>query len=82
MRSILPSSVDEVRRPALGVAAGAAVAHADVQQAVGAERQVAAVVVGVRLVDLEDDPRQVAGANVPSAATGYSAITVSPSLSV
>ena len=37
----------------LGVAGGAAVAHADVQQPVGAELQLAAVVVVVRLVDEE-----------------------------
>ena len=51
IRSILPSSVAEVLGPVLGVVAAAAVAQADPQLAVGPEDQVAAVVVGVGLVD-------------------------------
>ena len=53
MRRSLPSSSAGVRGPPLRVTAGAAVAHPDVQEAVGAEDDVATVVVGVRLVDLQ-----------------------------
>ena len=53
MRRILPSRVAEVQREALGVPAGASVAEADVQELVGSECELAAVVVRVRLVDRE-----------------------------
>jgi hypothetical protein len=48
--------VAEVLRPVLGIAARAAVAHADVEPPVGAERELAAVVVAVRVVEEGDAP--------------------------
>src|SRR5262245_20548296 len=44
----------EVLRPVLGIAARAAVSHADVESAVWPERELATVVVRVRLVDEEE----------------------------
>ena len=49
-----------VRGPPLRIAARSAVAHPDVQHPVGPEREVAAVVVGVRLLDLQHDAGLVA----------------------
>ena len=54
MRRIFPRNVFEVLPVALRVAAAAAVAEADVQVAVGPERELAAVVVRERLL-LEQD---------------------------
>ena len=53
IRSSLPSRLVVDAAP-FGVAAGPAVTHRDVQHAVGAKCQVAAVVVRVRLVDLQE----------------------------
>ena len=64
-----------------GVAAAAAVADADVQVAVRPEREHAAVVVVVRLVDLEDRSGRTSVRRGPGSATEawYSRMIVSPS---
>ena len=49
----------------LRIAAGAAVAHADVEPAVGAELELAAVVVRVRLLDEEQLPQALASRPLP-----------------
>ena len=49
----LPEELPEVLGPLLGVAARAAVAERDVQHAVGSERDLAAVVVRIRILDEE-----------------------------
>ncbi len=54
IRRSFPSLRAEILRAVLGIAARASVAHADVELAVGAERELAAVVVRVRLVDPEE----------------------------
>ena len=68
MRSILPRSCIRVLRPVLGVVGGAAVAEAEPELAVGAERDVAAVVVGVGLVGGETIARLDASIASPSVA--------------
>ena len=55
MRSILPSRSLRILRAIAGIVAAAAVAHADVEVAVGAEAQRAAVVIRERLRDRQDD---------------------------
>ena len=60
MRSDLAEQRADVERAAFGVAARSAVAEADVQHPVGTERQIAAVVVGVRLIDVQQHPLRVA----------------------
>ena len=60
MRSILPSSACRPGR-CRRIAAAAAVAEADVEVAVGAEDELAAVVVAERLLDREQDLRSLAG---------------------
>ena len=49
IRSILPSSVDRILRAVAGIVSRAAVAEPDVEIAVGAKREMAAVVVRERL---------------------------------
>ena len=56
MRSILPSSVGGILRAVLGIVARAAVAHADVEKAVRAEGEIAAVVIRERLADERERP--------------------------
>ena len=50
----LAEQLVDVLRTVAGIVAGAAIAHPDVEEPVGAERQHAAVVVGERLRDLEE----------------------------
>ena len=57
MRSSLPRSMSVLLGAAFGVVGGAAVAHADVEVAVGPELELAAVVVRVGLRDGQQDPR-------------------------
>ena len=75
MRSILPSSSPRFVRAALRVAAGPAVAHADVQHAVGTERR-GRRRCGWRTAGRSSSTVRASSptSNVPSASTGYSAI--------
>ena len=84
MRRILPSSVVKVLAVAHRIAAAAAVAHADVQVAIRAEREHPAVVVGERLVDRQQDRAPIGSAAIAVRARlrANSEITVSPSMSV
>ncbi len=70
MRRILPSSVPRSSARRSGSPPEPPSPSADVEHAVGPERQIAAVVVGVRLVDADQHPRPTPRSNVPSADDG------------